>query len=174
LKDRNNIKIYGDTTEKKFAHVERILQRMFRRVHKTIVGAMPKVPVMGYCDTPKDEIITRILIPGQCRLVDAAFLVDRPTLDMDGDVIPPVIMVEVKREAETFGRRFVLNEELKNPTMAFDLLPGDVLCVRSDMGIAGISYTLLFDFGRSLYTMQDIVISELEAVLDKNPIGADE
>ena len=50
-----DIKIVGNTPEKKFRHIESILTRMHRRLHKTVLIAVPPIPLFFYEETAKEN-----------------------------------------------------------------------------------------------------------------------
>ena len=47
-----SIEIKGNDANEKFKHLERILQRIGRRVHRTFVGLIPASPVFGFVADP--------------------------------------------------------------------------------------------------------------------------
>ena len=57
------IEIKGNTPEKKFKHVEHILQRMGRRLQKTVIGLVPASPVFGFCADPSSNAVIRAIFP---------------------------------------------------------------------------------------------------------------
>lgn len=69
--------IKGDTPEKKFKNLERILQRMQRRLHKTVVGLVPASPVFGYCADPANDAIIRAIFPADGLITKVAVFFGR-------------------------------------------------------------------------------------------------
>jgi len=57
------VELKGDTPEKKFKHLERILQRMSRRLQKTVIGLVPSSPVFGFCADPMSDAVMRVIFP---------------------------------------------------------------------------------------------------------------
>ena len=56
--------IKGKTHEAKFKHLEVILRRLSRRLHKVITTVIPPSPIFGYCEAPTREgLITRCVFP---------------------------------------------------------------------------------------------------------------
>jgi len=57
------VELKGDTPEKKFKHLERIIERMSRRLQKTVIGLLPASPVFGFCTDPMSSSIMRAIFP---------------------------------------------------------------------------------------------------------------
>jgi len=58
------LKLREGTPEQKFEHLEVILKRLSRRIHKVITVAFPPSPIFGYCETPAaDGSVVRCVFP---------------------------------------------------------------------------------------------------------------
>ena len=58
------VELKGDTPEKKFKHLERIIERMSRRLQKTVIGLLPMAPIFGHVSDPvNDPCILSTLFP---------------------------------------------------------------------------------------------------------------
>ena len=58
------ITIVGDTSEEKFAYVERVLRQFSRRIHKNTVALIPPIPICFVVDKiPEDGSLFRYLFP---------------------------------------------------------------------------------------------------------------
>lgn len=58
------IKLVSGPHDKKFKHIERILQRFSRRLHKTVIGAMPPIPVFSFAESADVEgVVFRWMSP---------------------------------------------------------------------------------------------------------------
>lgn len=58
------IRIKGNSPAEKFDHLERILQRMARRTHKTFVGLVPSAPVFGFAADPMENpVVMQAIFP---------------------------------------------------------------------------------------------------------------
>ena len=56
--------IKGKDANEKFKHIERILQRFGRRVHRTFVGLVPASPVFGFLANPMENpIVMQAIFP---------------------------------------------------------------------------------------------------------------
>lgn len=61
---RNSIRIEGDTVDKKFEAVERILRRLMMRSRERVFGVIPPIPIFGYAERPaEDGVIIRCVMP---------------------------------------------------------------------------------------------------------------
>lgn len=169
---KQTINITGKTTEDKFKYVERVLQRMFRRVHKTVIGAMPKIPVFLYAPEPINGVLGRYIIPGNCKLTGLHIFVGIPTMDEKGDSIEPVVKLEVARDGDTQSK--LVSPSDATLSSLIPLYAGDLLTISTEMAIKQISVTGILDFGKDMYSMKDIMITELEKELNKNPTGDDD
>ncbi len=75
---RERLTLKGKTVEGKLQHVERILQRFQRRLHKTVISAIPPIPVQSHIDHPKDDggIIKHIL-PADGKIIKGAIAIGK-------------------------------------------------------------------------------------------------
>lgn len=56
--------IKGDSVEKQIKHIDTILSRMLRRMHKTVVAVTAPVPVFNYLPRPEaDGTLLRAILP---------------------------------------------------------------------------------------------------------------
>ena len=56
--------VKGDTTEKKFKHINKILTRLARKSVKVAVGIVPPIPISSYVkEVPQDEGVFRFIFP---------------------------------------------------------------------------------------------------------------
>jgi len=70
------LKIEGKDSNEKFAHLEVILKRFSRRLHKTIIGAVPPSPIFGYVEKPaEDGTIIKCAIPAKGEISRACLVV---------------------------------------------------------------------------------------------------
>ena len=67
------VELKGDTPEKKFKHLERIIGRMSRRLQKTVIGLLPVAPILGHVNDPVNEpCILSIIFPADGIITHAA------------------------------------------------------------------------------------------------------
>ena len=75
---RKRLTLKGNTVEKKLQHVEKILQRFQRRLHKTVISAIPPIPIQGHVDHPKDDGgIVKHILPADGKIIKGAIAVGK-------------------------------------------------------------------------------------------------
>lgn len=71
------LEIKGNTVDKKFNHIQAILRRMARKLHKTVIGAIPPIPIISYVDeVPSDGVICRIVSPCSGEITNVCLHID--------------------------------------------------------------------------------------------------
>ena len=76
--DREMLFVVGTTAEEKFASIEIALQRMRRRLAKTVVVVMPPTIMQGYCITPEEDgTIFRGFFPVKGKLKAGGFYIGK-------------------------------------------------------------------------------------------------
>lgn len=70
--------IKGKDTNEKFKHIERILQRFGRRVHRTFVGLVPASPVFGFLADPvANPVVMQAIFPADGTVTKGAIFFGR-------------------------------------------------------------------------------------------------
>lgn len=87
MKDNSFVK--GESVDKKFDSIERVLSRFSRRLHKSIVCAVPPSVISNYCPVlPDDGIVLRCIFPckGKVKGVTVHYTSlsndEKPTIDI--------------------------------------------------------------------------------------------
>jgi len=87
MKDNSFVK--GETHEKKFENIERVLKRFSRRLQKSVVCAVPPSVISNYTfELPEDGVILRCIFPcpGKVRGITLHYSLlnedNKPTLDV--------------------------------------------------------------------------------------------
>jgi hypothetical protein len=154
------LKIQGSTTEKKFEHLETILERLSRKLNKTVVAVMPLVPFMGYVERadPRGVVVSG-LVPGECRIVRLCLAVETYA---DADT-PVEFKFEIGHGDNIGVKVFSSNAPLIIEEVGFEVPRGTLMTLRVDDPslIVGIRYGILFDMGSKLQTSQEFIIDEL-------------
>jgi hypothetical protein len=166
------ILIKGDSTEAKFKHLQKILDRMFRRLNKTIIGVMPLIPIMGYCEEPKDSMIARYLIPCECSLRSLDFLVGKAEIDEEGKVIEPEFKLLIKRGTKLISDKFYKDKPDQAVEVDIKLMYNDILEISTDNKISSISHTLVFDVSNDFQTKKEFLIEELENLIEDKDLDS--
>lgn len=68
----------GKTVDEKFNFIERVLQRMARRTHRTFVGLVPAAPVFGFLADPMvNPIVMQAIFPADGTITKGAIYFGR-------------------------------------------------------------------------------------------------
>jgi len=72
------IRIKGKDASEKFNHLERILQRLARRSHRTFVGLVPAAPVFGFVADPMvNPVVMQAIFPADGIITKGAIFFGR-------------------------------------------------------------------------------------------------
>ena len=160
------ITIKGETTEQKFKHLERILQRFSRRLHKTVIGLIPASPVFGYCENPdRDSTVLMVIFPADGIITQSA-----AKADICGKNAR--IIVDVTSGDETFTKSFPLKSRAVVEKVDFPIKAGDTLTVvvgsPEDEVVEGVWVGLLYQVGMKDLTNTKFLIDQFEALTEEN------
>jgi hypothetical protein len=115
------VQLKGDTPEKKFKHLERIIERMSRRLQKTVIGLLPVAPIFGHVTNPMSEVcILSALFPADGAVTHVA-------LKAEGIPKGTTLDVRFRSGGERLSKTFVLKntsfvEKIEHEVRAGDLL----------------------------------------------------
>lgn len=166
------IKLKDGTPEEKLVHVERILNRMSRKLHKTVIGVMPAIPIMFSIDEPKEDgEIFSFLMPAKGIITDVCLFVGK----FDGSEI-------VEFEAEVRGpvtgayARFGTKKNLTIHKASLAVSAGDRLSLRtvSPEKVHGIWLALLYQMGIKESRKEVFLLEELEKILKEENFDGEE
>jgi len=164
------ITIKGDTVEKKFTHVERILQRFSRRLHKTVIGLIPASPVFGYCKSSvEDPVVLRAIFPADGVITQAAMRAEKCGKSAR-------VRVDVKSGDEEFNKSFPLKakavvQEVNFPIKAGDSLEVWVVDISDDEeGSLGVMVGFLYQVGMKNLTSTKFLIDQFESLIEDKEV----
>lgn len=159
------VKIKGDTPEQKFEHLEVILRRMFRRLHKTVVGLIPASPIFGYCESPvKDPSILRAIFPADGIITHVALKSDKCSKKAK-------VFVDVVSGDEEVTKSFLLREKATVDKVDFLVHAGDTLevwiedSVEEDKASRGIWIGLLYQVGVKDLVSINLAVDQIEKLI---------
>jgi len=162
------ITINGETTEQKFKHLERILQRFSRRLHKTIIGLVPASPIFGYCErSAKDPIVLRAIFPADGVITQAAMRAEECGKNAR-------IRVDVRSGDGEFSKSFSLKAKAVVQEVNFSVKAGDSLEVwvvdisDDDKGSLGVLVGFLYQVGMKDLTSVKFLIDQFETLIEEN------
>jgi len=166
------IKIKGDTPNEKFKHIEIILNRMSRKLHKTIIGVMPPVPIMfAVNEIPESGEIFSFLTPARGMITDICLLIGEFT---DKELVSFEAMV--KGPTGGMHTTFATRKNLTISKIDLSVGPGDLLSLKttSPERIKGIWLSFLYQMGIEKAEQKTYLIEEFEHIIDKESIDASE
>ena len=160
--------IKGDTAEQKFKHIERILQRFSRRLHKTVIGLIPASPVFGYCENPeRDPTVLMVIFPADGVITQSAAKADRCGKNAR-------IMVDIVSGSEEFTKSFPLKLRAVVEEVNFPIKAGDTLTVTvtkpEDEEVSGVWVGLLYQVGMKDLTSTKFLIDQFEALIEDKEV----
>ena len=158
------ITIKGNTSDEKFKHLERILNRMSRKLHKTVIGVIPPVPVMFSAEAPAaDGSIFSFLAPASGKITDVC-LVIKEFADKEG----VDFVVEVNGPSGGAHANFSTRKNLTIHSINLQVAPGDLLSfsTKSPERIKGIWLSFLYLFGIDKAEKMPFLIEEFEKLID--------
>jgi len=158
------ITIKGDTVEKKFTHVERILQRFSRRLHKTVIGLIPASPIFGYCESSiKDATVLRAIFPADGIITHTAMRAEKCNKGS-------LVTVNVTSGNEELIKTFPLKARAVVQEVNFPVEAGDSLMIEvvdeSEEGVFGVWVGLLYQVGMKDLASTKFLIDQFEALTE--------
>jgi len=157
------LEIMGNTADEKFKHLERILQRFSRRLHRTVVGLVPASPIFGFSVSPaQNPFVLRAIFPADGIITKAALFVGKSNKSVE-------VMATIRTGNATTSEVFVVKkkaivEELNFPVKAGSMLEVEVLEPLED--VANVWVGLLYEVGMKDTHQMKIAIDQLEAIAE--------
>jgi len=157
------LEIKGNTVGEKFKHLERVLQRFSRRLHRTVVGLVPASPIFGFLTSPaQNPFVLRAIFPAEGVITKAALFVGKSSN-------PVEVLATVRTGNATASEVFTVKkkavvEELNFPVKAGSTLEVEVLEPFED--VADVWIGLLYDVGAGSLTQMKMAIDQLEAIAE--------
>jgi hypothetical protein len=170
---KDTVIIQGNTDSEKWEHLEIVLKRMFRRLNHTVVGIMPKIPVMNYVKDSEDGFLGRFLVPSNGILETFDAYVGLKQLDDSGDIIEPTFKILIKRGLTEISNVVDKDKLGSSINVNMSVQPDDIIEIYTDKGISFISFSMLFSFDESSSNAQQVMISKIEQ-LALDHINADD
>lgn len=166
----------GETVEERLNSAEVALKHAFRRLHKTVVGVIPPVPIFTYVQHPLDDgTIMTAVMPAGGRIRKGALAVRTYNH-------PKAIEFEcsVERASGSYSEKFTTKKPVYLVDLGIDILAGDVITVKVDKtrtdddsawAIEGIWISFLFDMRIEDMAVVNRMIDELERIEDERVRG---
>lgn len=160
------ITIKGNTADEKFTHVERILQRFSRRLHKTVIGLIPASPIFGYCESSiKDVVVLRAIFPADGIITHTAMRAEKCHKDS-------LVAVDIVSGDEKLTKTFPLKARAMVQEVDFPVKAGDSLMIKvvdkSEEGSLGVWVGLLYQVGMKDLASTKFLIDQFETLIEGN------
>jgi hypothetical protein len=159
------ITIKGNTPDEKIAHVERILNKMSRRLHRTIIGVIPPVPVMFSTPTPNaDGSIFTFLAPASGTITDICLVIKEFA---DKDPVP--FVAQVNGPSGGAHINFLTRKNLTIQAANLQVSAGDLLSFSTSAPdkVKGVWLSFLYQFGMNKLDKTSFLIDEFEKLIDQ-------
>lgn len=92
--------VKGETVEKQIEHIDTILKRFSRRLHKTAAGVIPPYPISGYVQSPVGGVVLRYMFPSDGSITLGALYIE--TMPKSGVDIYAVVHLGETYKSEVF------------------------------------------------------------------------
>jgi len=158
------IKLKNGSVDVKFKQIERILNRMSRKLHKTVIGVMPPIPIMSSVYAPNDDgTIGTFLLPGQGMITDVCMYVQ----NFEGEG-PVEFEASIKGEVVGAHTRFRTRKNLNIQKLDMQVFPGDILTVKTltPERITGIWIAFLYQLKIDRKGTEKFLVDELLKIVE--------
>lgn len=158
--------IKGETLEEQMKSVDVILKRMFKRLHKTVVGVITPFPISGYAQDSTDRVILRYMFPTDGKItVGGAFIEVIPKDGVD-------IYTNIHRGDSVISRTLWTNKRYVLIEPDVDILAGDRLVVsvvpKSGGEVSGIWISFLWAPKVKDSVVKQFLIEDLERISEQD------
>jgi len=162
---QNRIQVRGSTVEKKFLHIENILNRMQRKLHKTVIGVLPPIPLFFYAEKAQESgEIFQWLFPAQGVITRACMYV-REYKTKDGITFTADMIGKTSSTSQSFmTRKNALIQTLNIPVSIGDRL---IFRVDSPEQITGIWVAFLFEMNMKDLAKETFIIDEFTKLMNQ-------
>jgi hypothetical protein len=158
------ITINGNTPDEKIQHIEKILNKMSRKLHKTVVGIMPPVPVMLSVDAPKEDgNIFTFLTPGKGTITDICLYV-KEFIGND----PVKFEAESKSDVSGQMTSFITRKHIGVYALNLSVVAGSMLTLKTPTPekVKGIWLSFLYQMGIERAEQTKYLVSEFEKLME--------
>jgi len=162
--------IKGETVEEQIKHIDTLLKRFSRKLHKTVVGIVPPYPISNYVQSPIDGVVLKYMFPADGKIVlGVLHIEDMPKSGID---IYAVVHFDETQKSETF---FTKKESiLIKPDI--DIVAGSRLTLsvktNGEELVSGVWVSLLWVPEIRESIVKQFLIDELDKIGKKNASGS--
>lgn len=159
--------IKGETLEKQMEHVDTILRRFSRRLHKTVVGVVPPCPISNYVQSPVDGVVLKYMFPTDGEITFAALYIEN--MPKSGvDVFVVVHFEETYKGDVLFAKGQLIPINIDMDVIAESRLTLTVKANKDEEQVSGIWVSVLWTPGVKDSMIKQFLIDELDGIGEEN------
>jgi hypothetical protein len=161
--------IKGETTEEKFKVIERTLQRFSRKLHRTVVGVMPPIPIFFEIESiPETGVVFKCLIPTSGVITNVCLYIR----EFEGKTTVPFRVESHGTSVGTFAD-FRTRKNLTVDEVNISVSPGDMLTFSTTEPerVRGIWASFLFQMGIKDMKKEKFLIEDFERLIEEGNDG---
>ncbi len=159
---KGKIKIKGSTTEERFKSIEKFIQHLFGRMHKTVTFAAPPIPISSFCERLSfdDNVMVRYICSFKGTIKNIIFFCDKIKKSQISLIVSienskGIIETKFKRKSGTVSKS----------SMEYDVEQGDRITIKAystiDSDITNAWIGFLINIDKSSYDFEQQNIDQL-------------
>lgn len=163
--------IKGKTQDEKFKHLEVILKRMSRRLHKTISVVIPPTPMFSYVQAPaEDGSIVKCLFPASGKVTKICLAIseftDKNHVRFDAELVRMDIFGAIQHKVQ---KSFSTRKNIEVIETDFDVMTGDMMTLSTPdrEKLKGIWTCLLYVIEMPEGKIKEISFDELDGLIEE-------
>ncbi len=159
-------KLKGKNLTEKVKHIEKILQRFQRKLHKTVIGVIPPIPVQGHVDNPREDgTIAKHLVPASGRVIRGAVAVGKYNSKKAVQFYCSVR----KRDGSVTTASFETKSPAHVVDLDLDINAGDMITISTPNAgdVEDVWYAVLYSIDIKESVLEKRLIDELERVTNE-------
>jgi len=167
------LRIKGNTPEEKFASIEVILRRMFRRLSSKVIGIVPVSPIFDFAYEPDNEgVVMRRLFPSSGRITQGAIAFD----SKGSKPVKLSISIDNDLKMRSLTSSYPIKKIATTLDLDFEILAGDKITIKVEPDevdkekgekIKGVWIGFAFEANLKSLTKKDFLLEELERLISE-------
>lgn len=157
--------IKGESAEEKFAYLQIILNRILRRMNKTITGVVPPTFVCDHCKEPNNGIVFGFVAPVRGKIQLLCAVLKEPLKDNNGKVKEVSFTLSRRNRDGTITYTLKTYRAAITENISVDIFPGDIIELSTSDEIKDIYITMVYNVDYNIVQKIDIPIQTIEDIL---------